>query len=675
MVATAKMEAVYSDSNTDKAPPVLRTLSHTIAHLLSFLADSSLHTCVFSDLVMLLEDCCFLLEENYFPVKLNLLDDCCEHASVALDCSVEISQPEQVWTLQTAAYMALNMFMNDLKRKGSRAQFGLHPKDTFHPVLLPSGLADLNCRIADHGTRNECIETIVASIRPVLLLECPQDLNESLFHQARLAASHVLKQIISDWSCLAPTTTSFTECAILVVRAIGVSTASDWDEPPEYLELLGEFLRLIVLDPPVLAGYPFHVKYFQGVGKEVLRPLLDCIINISQKNASSRTFLDGTVLAAVHLLWQQEHWRTRAASYCLSNGMIPGLLGLLEDGCLATYAAAILSELLPEVLNAKELNAICQAVIEAHDQQAESNHRSRQPVSSGDKQGDRSFIASEPPARKGSKRKRQSTKTSASMQSHVHALESSNIPVVRNTLHQAWVFTLRELLHRALGDAGRIDEAFASLGNNQSAPGAEKLIGDIDEGIPHVASTIRLISVMISKYSEEGIEGISALYFLAQRLVEAIEAVCNARSDHSLETLESPSQHVIIDCALGLHYSTGKMLTTPNIPYLQKCLKFIIAASNVAQKLILQDDSFKTPGIHSLDASNRISSFLPMLALRTMQGHGELSSSLAWKNSILRGVGSSNRRDLLEDFLNIASLDMINAMSLGARYGTRPQLT
>ena len=198
MIATAKEESVCGDSSQpESSQPVLRTLSLTIAHLLSFLFGSSIRSSILLDLVNLLEDCSLLFEDRILPVKLSLFTETCESSSLALDCCLDIYQWDQLWTLQTATFMALSVFMADIRAKALQPQSTMTQEST-DPSKIPSGWIDLEVWIPSHRFRGEVISSLLSAIRSIMLLEsCPR-ISRTLIFQGKVLCDGDAETVLHD---------------------------------------------------------------------------------------------------------------------------------------------------------------------------------------------------------------------------------------------------------------------------------------------------------------------------------------------------------------------------------------------------------------------------------------------------------------------------------------------
>lgn len=690
VVSTAKKEAVCSDLGPESSQPVLRTLSDTIAHLLSFLIVSSVRSTILLDLVNLLQDCAFLFEDQtVLPVKLSLFTETCdESSSINLDCCLDIHHWDQLWILQTATLMALSTFMMDIRAKALQPQAALTPEIDHHcPSRIPSGWADLEVWTPDHLFRGETISALVSSIRSIMLLEsCPTRVARTLFLQGKVAAATMLHHILCDWSRLAPSMCSFVESSMLVAQAIKVSMTKASDQPTAYLSQLGDLLRRVIVDPPNINGRPFTMETPVSSGMPVLPLLLDCLPIINQKEVSFRNFLDAMVLMAISMLLHQGGSTTinNAVAHCLSHGIIPSLLGITQqDPRLSNHASTILVILFCEIATPNEINSICHSAVKAHEKDLAEKDDTKSTIA----------MITDNTAGIGSKRKRESATKPASNNSSspIRALELSSSPWTTSgrdlsfpegsqVTFQSWIVVLRSMLQKGMDAAVKMVEEAVDFGKDPSTSESAQKEQKSLVNARTVAGTLRLVSRMIAHYLsvDAKVDTLSSLFDVGQRLLGTIKGASSNLSPiphDSVGELEREFHQIIIDCGLDLHYSIANQLLEPKHAYVRNVLELLVTWSTFARQLLLDETSFNIPGIHVFCPSASLVLILSVFGSETKPSGKD--SFFAWRSAFFRRYESS---DVLSasDFLRpLVSLELVSALPFGARYELqfkRPEL-
>lgn len=537
--------------------------------------------------------------------------------------------------------------------------------------LIPCGWVDLHLYTRDGALRHELTVSIITSLQPVLLME-NRDVSDHLALQAKTLAANMLRDLISDWSPRPPTASIFIEFSLAVVQAIGSSMDCSLRQSLEYATILGDLLRSIVMDPPVLAGQTLSTQTFRLVGRHVMPVLLGCIAKINEKAASDRDTLDFMILTSVHFLLQHEHEDSITPSYCQSKVVIPPLLGLLRDSRFGNHASAILVALLRKTSTLNDINSLCHAALEVQD------HESTEPESkiTFDVHDKKSYQS--PPVDctsvinlgSTSKNDKFADRSDSPIRAFRMASSKNDALSIEETNQtashcQAWDVALRELIHSSL----RATQRLAKFVQRSSAP---QSTAALDKGVSNdtimITTTLRLIFSVVLSFVCDGCkeDTLTSILDVCQRLLAAFKVLSNQWSDSVavfVITKECDFPLIIVDCALDLHYAAGPLLAKSELQYIKMVVEMISASSTLARKVLLDDSTWFTGQQHSFQGID----FLDLTNLMRQENNHSTGEVHTWRTILLTSLGPSPPQLKNDSFVQSTSLAIAFSLPLGAR--------
>lgn len=694
VAANAKM-APAAESNETSARPVVQAVCSTIAHLLSFLADPLLYSCIVSDLVNLLEDCAVVLEGKMLPVKLVVLDRTSEHCSFEHECTIEMQQMDETWTLQAATLLVLHTFLADLKLKRTKSQpETLPPSSTPSLSTLRSGSVDLV--FTPDLIDNEILTSLISGLRQVLLSTQPPKSSFQLWTQRKLAAIKVLTQLIRDWhqyTSIMPT--SMAEVAVLIARAAQTALNSRSKESSDYMTALAILLRLTILEPPKTQGAPGQEAIMWTVRAPSLSTLLDCVKSISNRPVDRRNVLDAMVLRLVHVMLHTTYDGQKldhiAVTYCISHGVFPDLMSLIHDPKLSNHTVGILGTLVSLVRSSDDMSEICSFALDSH---LKMDERKDVEIDSTDCNGTERQRNDEGPSLVGSKRKRGSvaptraalrplelspSKPNKKGEACAAALQNTRLP--RPAL---WIEALRSLFCDSLDAAQRLAGSFlpdaaqnVATDSTSSAKIAGQLVLVDDAAL--VMGTLRFVLYMVHLswlLDQNDKVGISGYIGIAKILAESLQACCAAFAHcdvNAFSQSDSNVAQIVISCGLYAHFTVGPLMLQLESPEARALRSALDAFACICSRLCAPKTVANACSIHAYEQGKSLCSNISGCLKRLVdfnsstQGNVVSRFSLALcpcsclKDSWLMGLGTLRL---------VFAMDTIDSLPFGTRYGT-----
>ena len=572
VVASAEREA-SGDLVKPLEPPqpgsVVDTISQTAARFLSFLSDPSVRPCILTDLVDLLEDLAFLCETKVLPVKLDLFGKSCDHSSLEMDCSLEIRNWNQLWTLQSTSLMLLSGYNAFLKGKQYESSQEVPPSSTL--TLTNTSWGSQHWSHGAHDVRVQLIPSLLASISLVLRVQDTASASSSLCLQAKLSASDLLSRIVADWYKVAPTKLMFMEGSLIVADAIHSSMSSSTDCPAPLSASLVELLRIMVFSPPQLADQPLSSSSRRWASRAMLFTLLDCTVIMSRKDVDTRDRLDVTTLMAIQLLLEAEEDVASSVAHAISHGVLSSLLNLLRDSQLSNIVSVILHFLIDEISHASELDSFCQTVLDMHT----NGERTRTSLADfpTEENGETAHAAT------GIKRKREHNITSSAGQGPGPTLQVSpnkcgDFRSEKEVGTTSWLQSFRRPLREALTGAKSICDCSSE---------------DIDRDGRAVLSMLRFLARCVAKYMDSDMDShsLEGLLGVTRVLLDGVEGLINSALDFVCPSLEI--RQIIVNASLCLHYVFGRELLHPTHDILKKIFNILSTATLCAQQWLNED--------------------------------------------------------------------------------------
>eukprot|EP00934_Nitzschia_sp_Nitz4_P002344 Nitzschia sp. Nitz4//scaffold9_size221794//64787//75082//NITZ4_001337-RA/size221794-augustus-gene-0.161-mRNA-1//-1//CDS//3329560974//2344//frame0 len=315
VVSSAQSESLSDLTNTVET--CLRTIADTIAHFLSFIAETRLALLIVTDLVNMLEDCALLCQvfqnKGSGSIQLSLLEKTRRAAGSDEPMALDLPHLDKVWTLQTAGYLILRDYLRYQHTKRSQE------------VPLQSGYADVH--VSPELCPSSVMTPLLASLR-YTMLQSPHD---TLTRNRTLAALAVFLQILLDRRYLPDDASQLFETSVLACHLVQFqfmdSKKLAFDlQYQRRLDLVQDIFCLAVVELPVDSRLPSRF-----LARSILPFMLDCIGSMSHQDqhplslvvleAVLRFLQDPKVIAPQYLL--------DMTSYCLGHGVLVHLVKLI----------------------------------------------------------------------------------------------------------------------------------------------------------------------------------------------------------------------------------------------------------------------------------------------------------------------------------------------------------